>query len=215
MQHAGLTSPTLQLVTPAAVLACGACSDALVDTKVWWLALTPLLVLGLLAEGGVFALVTWLRRIDSVSPRAFPAAAAMAVLVLVLFGGGGFLVGLSAVAFILLPAAGWSLFRNYGFAPALTWVRVGLICLGLCAGLWRAWPTHRDTDQLLDVAIVATRFHLADGWIIDELRRRPQSVSALNRFAVAGRDDAAVARLREILGGGPITPTLSPEGRGR
>lgn len=183
------------------ILACGACTDALVESRHWWLALMPFLLLGLLTEGAVFAAVTWLRRIESVSPRAFPAAAAGGLFTLSLFSYGGTL-GIAAAPLILLPAAGWSLFRNHRFSPLLTWVRVTILVVGAAVGAWQAWPSHRPVEQLVRTGLYVTRFRVADGWLFEELRNRPDALPELERRAsTEDSDNEAVLRLHAALGG--------------
>ncbi len=100
------------------LLACAACSDALFQSRHWWLGVAPTLFLAMLLEGAVFALITFGRKIDSVSPRAYPAALAGLLLTLSMFTLG-IVVGLALALVVLVPAAGWSLFRNFRFSPAL------------------------------------------------------------------------------------------------
>ena len=188
-------------MAPTLILACGACTDALVDTKFWWLALMAFLLLGLLTEGAVFTVVTWLRRIDSVAPRAFPAAAAGGLFTLGLFSYGA-TVGITVAALILLPAACWSLFRNHRFSPLLTWIRVTLIVVGAAVGVWRAWPSHRPVEQLVETGLSVTRFRVTDGWLFEELRSRPDAVPVLELRASSGNiDDGDLLRLHAALGG--------------
>ena len=184
------------------ILACGGCTDALIETKVWEVGLLPALLLGLLAEGALFAVVTWVRRMESTSPRAVPAAISSGLFVLALFTGAGAVLGATVAALILLGAAGWSLSRNYRFSPPLTWLRVAVLGVAVVVGSWRAWPGHRATGDLLAIALVATPLRATDGWLFDELRSRPDSVPGLERLAEGPRKgDEALVQLHFTLNG--------------
>ena len=181
------------------LLACAACSDALFQSRHWWLGVAPTLFLAMLLEGAVFALITFGRKIDSVSPRAYPAALAGLLLTLSMFTLG-IVVGLALALVVLVPAAGWSLFRNFRFSPALTVARVVILSAGLLIGFWRAWPAHRNADDLLEIARTAARFRVFDSWIIEELRDRPEAVSALES-RVSESPEASMLELHAALGG--------------
>jgi hypothetical protein len=183
------------------LLACAACSDALFQSRHWWLGAAPMLFLTLLLEGAVFALITWGMRIESVSPRAYPAALAALLLTLSMFTLG-IVVGLALALVVLVPAAAWSLFRNFRFSPALTVARVVILSAGLVIGFWRAWPAHRDADDLLDIARTTARFRMLDSWIIEELRHRPEAVSALEQH-ISKWPEGSTLELHATLGGSP------------
>lgn len=183
------------------VLACGACTDALIGAKFWWLGIMPAVLLALIAEGALFTVVTWVRRTESTAPRAVPAAVAAGLFVLLIIIGGGGVLGTTAATVILLGAASWSMFRNHRFSPRLTWLRVAVISAGAVVGSWRAWPTHRSTEDLLDVAIAATRLRATDGWLFNELRARPDAVPELERIAGPRDDDETLLLLHFALNG--------------
>lgn len=183
------------------VLGCGACTDAILESQHWALGALLFVLLGLLAEGALFTVVTFSRRIETVSPRAFPAAVAAALFSLALLSPLGANVGLAAAALVLLPAAALSLTRNHRFSPALTWVRVAVIVAGGLVGLWGAWPAHRSTAQLLRVATALVRLRAVDGWISQELRSRPDVIPALERELDDDVWDDSALELHAALGG--------------
>lgn len=147
----------------------------------------------------MFGLITFGLRMESASPRAFPAALAGLILLLSMFVAG-LSAGLALSGAVLLLAAAWSLRRNFRFSRALTAVRVVILATGLLAGLWKAWPSHRSVDGMLDTAIYVARFRITDGWIIDELRTRSETVTELER-RVSSSPDTAALQLHAALGG--------------
>lgn len=183
------------------LLACSACTDAILESRHWWLAVAPSLFLALLLEGAVFALITFGLRMESVSPRAFPAAFAALILLSSVFVAG-LSAGLALSGAVLLLAAAWSVRRNFRFSRALTAVRVAILATGLAAGLWKAWPSHRSVDDMLDTALYVARFRITEGWIIDELRTRSETVTELER-RVSRSPDTAGLQLHAALGGAP------------
>jgi hypothetical protein len=186
---------------PTMLLACGACSDALLESRHWWLGGAPVLFLTLLVEGAVFGLVTWAMKLRSVAPRVHATVYARLLLTLSMFLVGMGL-GLAFALLVLIPAAFWSLFRNFRGSPVLTSARVAILCAALGAGLWEAWPSHRSVDHLLDVAITAARLRVVDSWIVDELRHRPGPVSELER-RVSESPEASMLELHAALRGPP------------
>ena len=183
------------------LFACGVCSDSLFESRHWWLGAAPIMFLTLLVEGAVFALIAWGMKLKSASPRTHVTALAGLLLTLSMFVVG-MSFGLASALLVLVPAAAWSLFRNFRISPAMTAVRIAILSVALAAGVWRAWPSHRDADGLLDVAITASQFRIVDSWIVDELRRRPGTVSALERRVVEA-PEASMLELHTALGGPP------------
>lgn len=123
--------------------------------------------------------------------------AAAGVLVLSLFGFG-LTLGMWGADVILLGAFAWSLFRERSHPAVVRAVRVAFITLGVLVGFVTALPSRRPVEKLVDTATYVVRFQVRDGWLIDELRRRPETRAALSPL-LAERNDRAIA-LHATLG---------------
>lgn len=179
------------------MLACSACSDAIWDFQAWWAPAFGPLFLGFCAEG---VACTFLRRRARTHRRVEAALAFLALVVLIVVGGG-VLLGLAVACAVLLFGLARSMIVDSSFPPTVTAARIGVIMLGLSAGLWRAWPSHRTTGELLEGAAYVSRFPLGDGWMIDELRSRPDALKALAFDLTHGNETHVILHAR--LGGPP------------
>lgn len=181
-----------------APLACGACTDALMESHFWWLTSAGPIVLALALEGLAFSAFCLARNVPPKAARHWVFAACGGLLVLALFSGAGMRLGLAAVSVVAALGLLVSVRANRALPSGVNAARVGLLAAGVVLGLWNAWPSHRSTEHLLDVGAYVMRFKKGDGWVFDELRARPEAIELLDSSLSTGDRDGLV-ELRALL----------------
>jgi hypothetical protein len=178
------------------MLACGACGDAIFKATYWWATAPRMLFLVLLVSG---AALIFLPRSKSWPLNAVAAFAALPVG----FVGGmfvGFDVALWLASMLLLLSAVVSIVRR----DAPRWfelARVGLILGATVIGVVSAWPSRRDTKELVDVALYVKKFPPQPSWISAELLSRAETRELIEqKLSIGGDPSAAAVELHRELG---------------
>lgn len=171
----------LGFAEPAA--ACGGCFD--LNLQRWWWGAPALGILAALLLGEVvISGVVW--RVMGHAPRV--RRAGRTVFALVLGIGAGMLIGGSVMALalgmllVLVPSFVQSLVREMPGASRAAILRpVGVVValVASSAGL-ELLPSQWETASLIDLSVSVTGRPAPDGWIHDELRKRPDADAQLD-----------------------------------
>lgn len=228
------------LLLPTTAWACGACSDASLLRRYWWINLPLASFLPIFLEAILCAV--YCMRVAKRDPR-MPG-------VPLLIGAGlavpaALLTGLSmnAISFVIglafIAAFIQSLWLERSLGPVVVLVRLGLVLASSAYFGQRFLPTGRETGQLVQAAVLKPdNWDLQPtNWLEEELLRRPDAPRMVHAFLLdpeVGRGDSvtsralAMARLDFLLGGSaaarsalcrrfPDTPVhgLGPDERAR
>jgi hypothetical protein len=183
------------------VLACNFCSEAVFLTRFWWAPVAGALLLGLLADAALFGLYRFRTGVTEHRTRKYFVPLALVAWGAIFMSGGGMTQALFALEAVMLVATGYSLVRNRTFGLRLAAARVGVMSTFVLLGLWGARPEHRDMEELIRTGTYVMRFHLpTDLWLFEELRRRPESVPAIEASFTGSHPELALA-LHAVVGG--------------
>lgn len=162
----------------------------------WWAMAFPTIILVLLLEAVAFAVLGRILKRPAKLTRATFVVPSLAIPVVGAFIGFGLTLGVWVVLMIALVATVASLAANRQDGAVVTAGRALFLLAGIVVALVLQRPERQDTEDLVRVASYVSRFHIRDGWLYDELKRRQDAGGVVTALLDEQDEDRLAERVR-------------------